>query len=306
MGKKVYAIKEGFDSQNQKKIENLIVDTWNQCLSYVKGVKGAKYKSFENVEEAKKYLSESSVLLKKSDDNYPKEGLHVYVDGSYNSATEEYSYGMVAVENDVVLYIESGKGKNEGERNIRQIAGELKGAIRATEYALDNHIKEVVIFHDYEGVSHHATGFWERREPSSEKYYEEMQKLMAKGIKVTFVKVDSHTGDLFNELVDEKCKEALGISSDKVVEKWLKTNTLKVADLNVKDEILSIASNNEENIKVLKEYRKPNDESKRKLNFESLIESYKNQRESCIKNIKTLNEDEKTEFILYLLENMTS
>lgn len=305
MGKKVYAIKEGFDSQNQKKIENLIVDTWNQCLSYVKGVKGAKYKSFENVEEAKKYLSESSVLLKKSDDNYPKEGLHVYVDGSYNSATEEYSYGMVAVENDVVLYIESGKGKNVGERNIRQIAGELKGAIRATEYALDNNKKEVVIFHDYEGVSHHATGFWERREPSSEKYYKEMQELMAKGIKVTFVKVDSHTGDLFNELVDEKCKEALGINSDKVVEKWLKTNTLEVANMSVKDEILSITSYNEENIKVLEKNKNTCREPKKELDFKATVKEYKKNKEEGIRNIKNLNEDEKTEFILYLLENMS-
>ena len=44
MAKKVYAIKEGFDSVNNKKIENIIVNTWAECLKYVKGVKGAKYK----------------------------------------------------------------------------------------------------------------------------------------------------------------------------------------------------------------------------------------------------------------------
>lgn len=305
MGKKVYAIKEGFDSQNQKKIENLIVNTWNECLSYVKGVKGAKYKSFENVEEAKKYLNESAALLKKSDNNYPKEGFHVYVDGSYNSATEEYSYGIVAVENEVVLYIESGKGKNKGERNIRQIAGELKGAIRAVEYALDNNQKEVVIFHDYEGVSHHATGFWERREESSERYYNEMQQLMNKGIKVTFVKVDSHTGDLFNELVDEKCKEVLGISSDKVVEKWLKTNTLKVKNLEVKNSILKIASDNYNNIKVSDTNKIVTLDDKENIDFEAILESYRNDNKIFIENIKRLNEDEKTDFILYLLKNIT-
>ena len=40
MAKKVYAIKEGFDSVNNKKIENIIVNTWAECLKYVKGVKG--------------------------------------------------------------------------------------------------------------------------------------------------------------------------------------------------------------------------------------------------------------------------
>jgi len=36
-----------------------------------------------------------------------------------------------------------------------------------------------------------------------------MNELMNRGIEVIFVKVDSHTGDLFNELVDEKCKDKL-------------------------------------------------------------------------------------------------
>ena len=46
MAKKVYAIQYGFDIKNNKKVENKIVNTWAECLSYVKGVKGAKYKSF--------------------------------------------------------------------------------------------------------------------------------------------------------------------------------------------------------------------------------------------------------------------
>ena len=75
-----------------------------------------------------------------------------------------------------------------------------------------------------------------------------MQKLMNSGIEVIFVKVDSHTGDLFNELVDEKCKECLGITSDKVVEKWLNKNIIEVSNDEVKDEILSIAPNSAKNI----------------------------------------------------------
>lgn len=37
-------------------------------------------------------------------------------------------------------------------------------------------------------------------------------------MEIIFVKVDSHTGDLFNELADEICKEKLGIDSDRIVE----------------------------------------------------------------------------------------
>eukprot|EP00831_Metopus_contortus_P059114 TRINITY_DN51136_c0_g1_i1.p4 TRINITY_DN51136_c0_g1~~TRINITY_DN51136_c0_g1_i1.p4 ORF type:complete len:162 (-),score=34.40 TRINITY_DN51136_c0_g1_i1:86-571(-) len=136
MAKKVYAIQYGFDFSNNKKIENTIVYTWNECLKYVKGVKGAKYKSFENIEDANLYLNEGNRMLKKSDETYPKDCLHLYVDGSYSMSDEKYSYGVVAVRDDVVEYIESGSEKSNQENNIRQIAGELKGAVRAVEYAL--------------------------------------------------------------------------------------------------------------------------------------------------------------------------
>ena len=254
MGKKVYAIIEGFNSNTNEKIENKIVNTWAECLKYVKGVKGAKYKSFEHVSDANLYLVQGSKLLKKGENSYPKDCLHVYVDGSYNINTKRYSYGLVAVRNSIVEYIDSNSAKESSESNIRQIAGELKGAVKAVEYALIKGDKKVVIFHDYEGVRHHATGFWERKEPSSVEYYNRMNELIKKGIEVLFVKVDSHTGDLFNELVDEKCKEKLSIRSDKTVEKWLGENIINVGSEQVKQEILQIAPNGKENI-IVKDFK---------------------------------------------------
>jgi viroplasmin and RNaseH domain-containing protein len=251
MGKKVYAIKEGFNTSTNEKIENKIVDTWAECLKYVKGVKGAKYKSFEDINEAKSFLNDTGNSLKKEDNNYPKDCLHIYVDGSYNTYTEEYSYGMVAVQNNVVLYIESGASKSDSAKNIRQIAGELQGAVKGVQYAISKNEKKVVIFHDYIGICYHATGFWDRKEESSKDYYKKMQELMSSGIEVIFVKVDSHTGDLFNELVDEKCKEKLSIKSDKSVEKWLLKNVINVSSEAVKQEIVKIATRGEENIIVI-------------------------------------------------------
>lgn len=250
MAKKVYAIKEGYDSSSNKKIENIIVSTWAECLKYVKGVKGAKYKSFESVSSAKEYLSDSNKLLKKGVDTYPEECLHVYVDGSYNISSEKYAYGVVAVRDNVVEYIESGSSVDSSQRNIRQIAGELEGAIKGVKYALNIGDKKVVLFHDYEGIFHHATGSWERKDQSSQKYYNEMNNLMNQGIEVIFVKVDSHTGELFNELADEKCKEALGINSDKIVDKWLEKNKLYVSNNKIKEEILAITVGKTEQIIV--------------------------------------------------------
>ena len=44
--KKVYAIKEGFDFSKNERVQNKLVDSWSECQKYIKGVKGAIYKSF--------------------------------------------------------------------------------------------------------------------------------------------------------------------------------------------------------------------------------------------------------------------
>lgn len=312
MAKKFYAIQSGFDLKNNKKVENIIVDTWAECLKYVKGVKGAKYKSFEDINDANTYLNEGNRMLKKSDENYPKDCLQAYVDGSYNSYDERYSYGVVIVKDNIVEYIESNAAKDTSEKNIRQIAGELQGAMKAVEYALKQGEKRLVLFHDYEGIAHHATGAWERKEQSSMDYYSRMQELMNSGIEVIFVKVDSHTGDLFNELVDEKCKECLNISSDKVVEKWLRKNTIEVLNKEIKQQILSIAPKCEDNIIIngetihkdlnIKDKKDVDEEVNYKERFEEIIALYKSNKKESKKLIAKLLNKEKEKFIIHLLD----
>ncbi|VYU24414.1 reverse transcriptase-like protein [Clostridium tertium] len=251
MAKKYYAIKEGFDFSKNIKVENKIVDTWAECQKYIKGVKGAKYKSFTTEGEAKSFLFEGCGMLKKGVDNYPTECLHIYVDGSYNISTEKYSYALVAVKNNIIEHIESGSSASNSDRNIRQIAGELEAAVRGLEYAIEMKEERVVIFHDYEGIAHHATGFWNRNEESSVKYYNKMNDLMSRGIEVIFVKVDSHTGDLFNEVADEKCKEELSIVSENVVYSYLRDNTITVNSSETKIKLKALAKDRINNIIAL-------------------------------------------------------
>ena len=89
--KKVYAIKEGFDFSKNERVQNKLVDSWSECQKYIKGVKGAIYKSFEDIDEAQSFLQKGSELLRKGKDKYDEDCLHVYVDGSYNSASRKYS-----------------------------------------------------------------------------------------------------------------------------------------------------------------------------------------------------------------------
>lgn len=316
MAKKVYAIQYGFDMKNNKKIENKIVNTWAECLSYVKGVKGAKYKSFESMADAEDYLNEGSRMLKKSDDNYPKDCLHAYVDGSYSTADGRYAYGVVCVKNDIVEYIENGAEKDTSEKNIRQIAGELKGAVRAAEYAINHGEKKLVIFHDYEGIAHHATGAWSRNEASSVEYHKKMQELMKSGIEIIFVKVDSHTGDLFNELVDEKCKEPLGISSDRTVKKYLSDSRIYVRNSEIKEKIQVLAPDESHNIVVMDEAAENNSDLKEKtadamqnqecdddIRYAEITKLYKEDEKEAKKKISKMLSKDKEKYILYLLKS---
>lgn len=254
--KKVYAIKEGFDFSKNERVQNKLVDSWSECQKYIKGVKGAIYKSFEDINEAKSFLQKGSELLRKGKDKYDENCLHVYVDGSYNSASRKFSYGVVAVKDNIVEYVHGGSGKNSEDNNIRQIAGELNAALEGAQYALNNKHKKVVIFHDYEGICHHATGFWQRKDKSSQEYYEKMNDLMKKGIEIQFVQVKSHEEDLFNEMADTICKKELNIDNDKVLEKYLSNNIIKVKDNKIKEEIESLVVRGEENIIVYKESKK--------------------------------------------------
>ena len=248
MAKKVYAIKEGFNFNTNEKVENLIVDTWAECQRYIKGVKGAKYKSFEDINEAKAFLSKGDGMLKKGVDSYPMDCLHIYVDGSYNISTERYAYALVAVKDNIIEYVENGRSEDNSNKAIRQIAGELEATVKGVDYALRQNERTVVIFHDYAGIAHHATGFWERKDQSSVAYHNKMKSLIDSGIEVIFVKVDSHTGDLYNEIADEKCKEALNIESSNEFYKYLGSNKRYVSKALVKEKLKNIAKDREFNI----------------------------------------------------------
>jgi ribonuclease HI len=241
MAKKIYAIKYGFDFKDNREIRNIMVNTWAECLALVKGVKGAQYKSFESLNEAKEYLSEEKKLLKKGVDSYPMDCIHVYVDGSYNLQSEKFSYGLVTVRNDVIEYMENGEAEDNSQKQLRQIAGELMGAIKAVEYAKSIGERKLVIFHDYEGIYHHAIGTWERKDSSSKEYYDKINSYINKdNMEIIFVKTDSHSGDIYNEITDSYAKTAIRVPLTDAVDKYLSANTVKVKDDIVKEKLLSI------------------------------------------------------------------
>lgn len=229
MASKYYAVKEGFDKAGNREVRNLILESWDECLKYVKGVKGAKYKSFKKRSEAEEYLSGFTENIRKDSGEYPSDCLHVYVDGSYSTESERYAYAFVAVKDDVILHIQNGISKDTSKKQLRQIAGELEAACMAALYAHSTGEKKVAIFHDYAGIYHHAVGTWERKDASSKEYYDTMNRLMDEmGLEIVFVKIDGHSGDIYNEITDNFAKLPLGLKLNTAVDKHLREQTVKV------------------------------------------------------------------------------
>ncbi|WBW98689.1 ribonuclease H family protein [Oceanirhabdus sp. W0125-5] len=231
--KKFYAIKNGYDFYKKEPVVNKIVRDWDTCSRMVKGVKNAQYKSFKTLEEANIYLG---VHEKKEQKNEKFDGIEAYVDGSFNIATERFSYGLVILKDNTIVHAENGVAEDDSKKKQRQIAGELLGAERALEYACESQEKQVKIYHDYVGVRNHVTGEWQRKEESSQLYYEKMNRLINENdLNVEFVKVDSHTGDLYNEVVDELAKVAGGVRMNNESNKLIKKNKIYVANEDIKN-----------------------------------------------------------------------
>lgn len=197
MAVKYYAVKKGLVTG--------IFGTWEECRASVNGYSGAEYKSFPTLEQAREYLGLTNDKQVERDGDY----VPVYVDGSYNNTTEEFSYGMV------VLYEDREETFCEkyGDRELsamRNVAGEIKGAEAAMRYAIEHGIKRIAIYHDYEGIAKWCTGEWKANKEGTKAYrafYAEASKKVA----VKFVKVTGHSGDRYNDMADRLAREALGL-----------------------------------------------------------------------------------------------
>lgn len=189
-----------------------IFTSWDECKKEVIGFKGAIYKSFTSEKEAIDFIAlnagvKSSTSEKKEKDS-SIEGLCIYVDGSFMIDKGNYSFGLVAVENGEVIHKDNGKGFDDEAIALRNVSGEVLGAQKAVEFALDKGYKEVTIAYDYQGVESWAIGTWKRNNRITQNYNKFMQEKM-NFIDIKFKKIKGHSGDKYNDMADMLAKEAL-------------------------------------------------------------------------------------------------
>ncbi|MBE7043867.1 MAG: reverse transcriptase-like protein [Ruminococcaceae bacterium] len=185
-----------------------IYESWAECEPFIKGFPKAEYKSFPTKEEAEYYLTGKAPQT----EELPPEGtLYAYVDGSYNIESGFYGYGVVLIFPDGHTEEQSGGDKKEEVATMRNVAGELKGAMLAMQYAVNHGFSKVKIFHDYEGIAKWAKGEWKTNLDATAAYREFAWMIQSK-ITVSFQKVDAHTGVFYNERADILAKQGAGIT----------------------------------------------------------------------------------------------
>ena len=129
-------------------------------------------------------------------------GLQVYVDGSFIDG--KIGYAFVVVQDGAVAHEHCGQVRDNWLLDMHQVGGEIKAVLEAIAWCQDRSIKEAEILYDFAGLELWATGQWEAKKPATQKY----ARFAAEWpVAVRWRKIESHTGDHWNERADELAKK---------------------------------------------------------------------------------------------------
>lgn len=206
--KKIYAVRKGHKTG--------LFNTWAECQKATAGYSGAEFRGFTEKEEALAFLNMETTKTVSGDKlkeaagvvEVPENMVIAYVDGSFEKSIGRYAFGCVLLTPDGQEIRESGSGSDPAGVAIRNVAGEMLGAMNAVKWAQENGYPAVEIRYDYEGVEKWVTGVWRAKTLLTSKYAAHMQEA-GKKIQISFCKVAAHTGNHYNEEADQLAKSAL-------------------------------------------------------------------------------------------------
>ena len=209
MSKYYYAVKEG------KKIG--VYSNWEECKAQVHGYPNAKYKKFATREEANSFIGgdmEKEYPVKNNFNKAEKDikdlkenEVIAYVDGSFSLGKKMYSYGVVMLTLEK-KYEFKGRDNRPELVEMRNVSGELGGAIFAMKKAVELGKDTLYLHYDYTGIEEWAIESWKANKKGT-KEYRDFYKKISEHLKVHFIKVLAHSGVKYNEEADRLAKEAM-------------------------------------------------------------------------------------------------
>lgn len=136
---------------------------------------------------------------------------YAFIDGSFNPATKIYGCGGFLIDQLGKKHIIQKNGNEAGMAKMRNVAGEILGAMEAVQLAQNLGMKKLTIFHDYEGIAAWVLGRWKCKKPETRKYAMVIWSAMEAGLKIYFTHVKGHSGNSFNDEADQLAKLAVGL-----------------------------------------------------------------------------------------------
>lgn len=187
---------------------NDIFHSWNDCQAAMRGRTHIEYKAFANDDMCRAWFAGKRPVVQEI---IQESGLvTIYTDGSFDKDIPSYGWGFAAIIGNgdaPELFTDFGRGQTPELLSQRNIAGEMIAAMKAVQWAALHGYRTVELRYDYAGVGDWPLGKQKvSKENTYAKFYRDWMQRMMKMIEIRFVQIPGHSGDWYNEKVDELAK----------------------------------------------------------------------------------------------------
>jgi len=87
----------------------------------------------------------------------------------------------------------------------RNVAGEITAVLKALAWCENQGIPAATVYYDYQGLASWVIGSWKAKMPFTQAYVEAIRN---SGVALTWKKVLAHSGEPYNEVVDQLARAA--------------------------------------------------------------------------------------------------
>ena len=138
----------------------------------------------------------------------------IYTDGSFNKNKDEAGFSAIFIDDsnelETVLY---GKVIDTQYVDSWNVGGEIYAVEEAVNYALNNAITDLEIYHDYIGLEKWYSGKWRCKNNLTRAYRAFLIAASSK-ITINFHWVKGHSNNIFNDLADRYAKKGLSLNGN--------------------------------------------------------------------------------------------